>query len=360
MTQENPDRTSWMSSHFGLMNHWLYPGVLPEKGEPARSLDEAVDRFVVTRLLEDIEASGASWLIFTLGQNTGCYVSPNPVVEELAGPGHCSQRDLAYEIAEELHRGGRRFIAYLPCEVYGNHSLQAGFAWRNEEGTGQAEFQRRYTRMVREWALRFGKLLDGWWFDGCYTWPYFHSSKMEWPLWFEAARAGNPEAVLTFNDGSFCVGNLAPVIPEHDYLSGEAEMLVDAWRTSSPSIRLGREESPVRTHLPDGRFIPGTRCQWHVLLPIDCFWMHGNPPPAWLPGHPYQPANLSARSAPMEPPLYSDAELGGFLRNCLAVGGAVTFNVGIFEEGHLGSETIAQISRIGKGLDSESGPRKTI
>lgn len=88
------DRTIWMSGRFGLMCHWLFPGVMPENGEPARSLDEAVDKFDVSHLVEDVESTGAEWLIFTMGQNTGYYVSPNAVMDTLAGPGHGSRRDL--------------------------------------------------------------------------------------------------------------------------------------------------------------------------------------------------------------------------------------------------------------------------
>jgi hypothetical protein len=333
------DRTAWMSGHYGLMVHWLYPGVLPECGAPARSLDEAVDGFGVERLLDDVAASGAGWLIFTLGQNTGFYASPNPVIEELAGPGHCSQRDLALELAQGLHAIGKRFIAYLPCEIAANTTLHAGLGWSTMEGTSQAEFQQRYARVVGAWAERLGSLLDGWWFDGCYTWPAFHNRHMDWPVWYAAARAGNSEAALAFNDGNFCVGNVLPVAPEHDYLSGEAEMLVDG------CVRLGRSENWAPGHLPDGRFVPGTYSQWHCLLPVDCFWGHGNPGPEWLSSHPYGPVPASGTSYPMEAPIYGDAELHGFMHRCLAVGGAVTLNAGIYQEGYLGPDTVAQLRR---------------
>jgi hypothetical protein len=221
--------------------------------------------------------------------------------------------------------------------------MHAGMAWNTQVGTEQFEFQDRYTSAVRAWAERLGNLLDGWWFDGCYTWPIFHNRHMIWDLWYAAARAGNPNALVTFNDGSFCVGNTLPVRPEHDYLSGETEMLVNG------RARLGRETDEVPGHLPEERFVAGTTCQWHSLLPVDCFWMHGADGPAWVPGHPYQTVPRGVKSAPMEPPLYRDEELGRFLSSCLAVGGAVTFNVGIYQEGHLGEETVKQIARIGKG-----------
>jgi hypothetical protein len=335
------DRTEWMTEGYGLMNHWLYPAVLPEKNTPARSLDEAVDQFNLDRMLADFAQSGADWLIFTLGQNTGYYISPSQVIDELAGPGHCSRRDLALEIAQGVHHLGKRFIAYLPCELAANTTLQAGFAWNTVDGTDQAEFQSRYARLVREWAERLGTLLDGWWFDGCYNWSIFHNSHMDWDLWLNAARAGNPLAAVTFNDGSFCVGNVQPIFTGHDYLAGEAEMLANG------RIRLGRSGNPPPTHLPKGRFAPGTNTQWHTLLPIDCFWGHGNPPPDWLPGHPYHPVDPHKIHFTMEPPIYPDQELKAFLDACLDVGGAVTFNIGIFQEGHYGKATLEQLKRLG-------------
>ena len=343
MEQNLIDRAGWMSGQWGIMTHWLYPGVLPETGRPARSLDEAVDAFNVERLLEDFEASGAAWYLLTLGQNTGFYLSPNPVIEELAGPGHCSQRDLALEIAQGVHRLGKRFIAYLPCEVAANTRLHAGFAWNSAEGTDQAEFQRRYTRAVEAWSTRFGAALDAWWFDGCYTWPIFHSRFMDWQLWLEAARAGGIDRPAAFNDGNFCIGKLTPVFAEQDYLSGEIEMLVDG------RIRLGRSPEMASAPFPEGRFVEGTGCQWHALLPVDCFWMHGTSVPQGLPGNPYHAIEPGTLAAPMEPPLYTDQDLGFFLENCLAAGGAVTFNVGIYQEGHLGQETVRQLARVTRG-----------
>jgi hypothetical protein len=321
------------------MNHWLYPGVLPETGRTKGTLNEAVNAFSVERLMEAVGRSGADWLIFTLGQNTGNYVSPNEEIERLCGVGHCSRRDLALEIASGLRRMGKKFIAYLPCEVAANTTLHEGMRWNSEHGSDQHEFQQSYTRVVRVWAERFGKLLDGWWFDGCYTWPVFHNRFMEWDLWYSAARAGNPDAVVTFNDGSFCIGNTQPVRPEHDYLSGETEMLIGG------RVRLGRGVTPD-THLPEGRFVEGTKCQWHSLLPVDCMWMHGAPAPEWLPGNPFHSMPPGTQAGPMEAPVYGDDELGSFLRTCLAAGGAVTMNVGIYEEGHMGAETLAQLERL--------------
>lgn len=63
-----------------------------------------------------------------------------------------------------------------------------------------AEIQKRYTAVITEYSRRFGKLLDGWWFDGGFA-------GMDHKLWLRAARTGNPRRAVTFNDGSFCLGS---------------------------------------------------------------------------------------------------------------------------------------------------------
>lgn len=316
-------RCDWMVEEgpFGMMVHWIAPGPAPEEGEWIQDLDKAVDAFQLERFLEQFEASGAAWLIFTIGQNSTYYASPNATLDRLCGPGHCSTRDLVLELAEGVHRLGKRFLPYLPAEVSAPTALHEGFAWNP---TDQTEFQHRYTDFIREYALRLGESYDGWWFDGCYTWPQFHNSLYDWPLWCGAARAGNPDAALAFNDGSFCVGIDKPLTPMQDYLSGEVELLVGG------RVRFGREEtSPLI--LPEARFIEGTACQWHALLPIDCFWGHGTP-------------------GPMEPPKYSDDDLFSLLDACRKVDAVATLNVGIYQEGHLGTETVAQLTRLTERL----------
>lgn len=316
-------RADWMSEgKFGVMVHWIAPGPAPERGERITDMDHAVDRFDLDRFLTQFQKTGADWLIFTIGQNTGCYAGRNAVLDRLAGPGHCSRRDLVGEIARGVKAQSKRFITYLPAEVKAqSEAIHAAFAWRSAD---QSEFQRRYCAFIRDYAERLGADLDGWWFDGCYTWDDFHNSLYDWPAWCAAARAGNPQAALAFNDGSFCVGIEQPLTPLQDYLSGEIDALQEG------KIVLGRtENAPLM--LPTSRFAPGTECQWHALLPIDCLWGYEGP-------------------APMPPPRYSDAELFSFVRNCRAVGGAVTLNVGIYQEGHMAALSVDQLSRLSASI----------
>lgn len=52
----------------------------------------------------------------------------------------------------------------------------------------------------------------------------------------------------------------------------------------------------------------------------------------------------------MEPPVYTDKDLFKFVNDFTKVGGAVTLNLGIFQEGHLGKESIKQLERLKKSL----------
>lgn len=317
-------RTDWMVGKWGMMVHWIAPGPFPEHGPHITDLNRAVNAFNLDLFLQQFEESGADFLMFTIGQNTSYYASPNATLDRLAGPGHCSQRDLVMEIAQDVRQRRKRFIAYLPAEVQQPQSLHQAFAWN--PGGDQTEFEHRYTDFIREYSVRYGSNLDAWWFDGCYTWPEFPNKNRHWPWWLTAARAGDPMRPVAFNDGSFYSDQLTPTTSLQDYLSGEC------WGVRDEKIIVGHGKCTTLT-MPDDRFVKGTRCQFHVQTPIDC---DGN----WW----------NSKPGPMPPPKYRDEELFPVVRQVLKVGGTVTLNVGIYQEGHISEPTLAQLQRLNRLL----------
>ncbi len=309
------DRAAWLGEGgFGIMVHYLIspPGDTPE--ERTRAFDETVTGFDLDAFMAQLEAMGADWLIFTVGQNTGYYCSPNAYLDARA-PGHASERDLLLEIAQGADARGIRLIAYLPSETAAqSDEIHQAFAWNPAD---QTEFQRRYTRFVAEYGERLGALMDGWWFDGCYTWDVFPNSTYDWPLWFEAARAGNPNRIVCFNDGAFCIGNVKPVTPLEDYHAGEVHFLWDG-RTALD------HERPPATWMPDGPFIEGVRT--HALLPIFSTFEGGRP---------Y---------------VYSDWQLFKWVDDFRAAGGAVTLNLPIDGAGRIPQEAVDQVVRLREHL----------
>jgi len=338
---ENP-RVQWMKGKYGLMVHWLAPQ--PAKGPFISDFSKAVDAFDLKRFLNDFDQSGAEWIIFTIGQNLGTYASPNSVIDSLCGPGHTPKRDLVLEIAKAMKQRGKRFIAYLPCEVRGNETMKKGMGWLDQPNTDQALFQERYLKAIKEWSDRYGSNCDGWWLDGCYTWDAFPNKFMKWEEWYNALRSGNKDAAIAFNDGSYCIGITKPIVSDYDYLSGETEVLIDG------KIRMGREPQSS-LFMPEQAYVPGTHCLYHALVPIDVNWGHPNQWPAWA-NVPFKPV-YPKKQDEMQLPVYSDNDLQKFVGDFTKVGGAVTLNVGIFQEGHFGKETVKQLQRLKKTIKSK-------
>ena len=157
----------WMQDGpFGLMVHYLKE-TMPSQGKPVTDWNQMADAFPVKSFCDEVEHTGAKWLIFPFGQNNGYYCSPNPVLERLL-PSHCSERDLMREIAATLKGKGIRLIAYLPSEPDSAvEEIRNAFGW-DIDPVDKSGFQHVYMEFIRAWAERFGTLIDGWWFDGCY------------------------------------------------------------------------------------------------------------------------------------------------------------------------------------------------
>jgi hypothetical protein len=89
-------------------------------------------------------------------------------------------------------------------------------------------------KMIREWSLRYGKDVRGWWFDGLYDWNGIRATRMDMSLKHNisthtlAAKAGNRHSIVTFNYG---FGKIHANTPYCDYSSGE-KMTIDEFPSS--------------------------------------------------------------------------------------------------------------------------------
>jgi hypothetical protein len=324
-----PNRAVWMAQgSFGVMTHYLIQpqGETPEA--KTADLNRVVGQFDVDRYIGQIEATGADWVIFTLGQTTGYLCSPNGYLDARA-PGMTPNRDLVREIAERLATLGKRLILYIPSEQNADPVIKAALAADTEGFAG------RYFEFLREYSLRLGKLLSGWWFDSCGPHPDEY-----WQEWMTALRAGNPDTAVAFSGAEFCCGGpVSPVCKLEDYHAGEIHLLEDgAIRrdflppggdiifTPERKLRLRGQEG--RTYMPDGPFLDGV--QWHCLLPLDLTF---NP------------------AVPNQFCHYTDKELLQFVEDIKQIGGAVTINVPIeVESGYIPEDSHAALVRLGRNL----------
>lgn len=303
-------KAEWMSGKYGVMVHYL-PTTGCALGEKKLSPEEMADTFNVKAFADDIEKTGASWLIFPFGQNSGYYWSENPYIEDRI-PHRCTKRDLMVEIADEITSRGIRLIAYIPAEMdFQAEDMRSAFLW--DKSSGKEEFMEIWMNVITYYAKKLGRKLSGWWFDGCYNaseksfartkdWT---NDRFDREKWFAAAKAGNPDAVVAMCTGA---NIMKWVFDEEEYLPGEANELVHyPWDYNS------------------------TDKQWHVLTFLDCFW--------------------SLEAGQLMPDLrFSNKELYNYVRKCTDKKGAVTLNMGIFEDGTIPEKTLNQVYGLRKIL----------
>ena len=343
-------RAQWMADgSYGMMVHYVLGAEEPQDNwsllrglqgdapeEKTADFNRMVNGFDADSFVNQFLSTGADWLFFTIGQNTGYYCSPNEVLDTRS-PGYTSQRDLVLEIGERLKAEGKRLVLYLPAETAeAPAEIQEGFGWNPVDPT---EYFKRYLAFIREYSLRLGTLHDGWWFDGCF--PHVLQSGWDWAPWCEASRAGNPDSAIAFSDASFCIGTLPPVTPLQDYHAGEVHILEDAQIRmdflsgddvyTTPEGRIRKRGQEPRLYMPDSQFIDGV--QWHALVPIDSSF------------NPIVPAQH-----------YSDDALFKFVKDCNAVKGGVTLNVPVDNKGYVPDATIAQLKRLSRSVCSDSPP----
>jgi len=209
-----------------------------------------VDSFDVTAVARQLKEMGAAYLILTLGQNTGFYISPNSAYDRFlkCGPGeHCSRRDLPLDLYRALQAEGIRLMLYLPCQAPNRDArAQQAFglpAGKRDQPVNE-EFARKWAQVINEWSARYGDKVAGWWFDGGYQRIQFNDVIAA--IYADAVKRGNPRAIVTFNPGVKLVRHTKA----EDYTAGE---LNDPFNV-----------------LPTSRWVDGS--QWHALTFLGSTW----------------------------------------------------------------------------------------
>jgi len=263
-----------------------------------------IDRFDVEAFAGQIHQCKADYVIFTLGQNTGYYCSPNATYEKYLGakPGQrCSKRDLPGELGEALSKHGVKLILYLPAR-HPKHDpeARAKLGDAGERRPAPPEFVKRWSEVVREWSLRYKDKVAGWWFDGCYN-----TQGWDWNTFTAACRAGNPDSILAFNKGSKVTKAFRRLSHRQDYTAGEQ----NDWAAT-----------PEKNPAPEGMY-------WHVLSYMGSRWSRSDGPRT------------------------SDEEIIEHIRTVNKQGGVVTIDVKAnYEDGKIISNHFKQLLAIGEAL----------
>jgi hypothetical protein len=216
----------WMQeSHFGVMHHYLADWIARAENMEmnVETWNKLVDNFDVDSLSNQLHSVGAAYCIITIGQNSGYYLSPNKTYDKLTkiNPSKCSNRDLVADLSAALKKKGIKMIVYLPAGApAGDQVAREALHWKNGPFANK-EFQKKWESVIREWSVRWGNNIAGWWFDGCY-WPntmYRSKTPPNFESFAAAAKAGNRKSVVAFNPG--VINRTISITPFEDYIAGE-------------------------------------------------------------------------------------------------------------------------------------------
>ena len=316
------DITAWFARcQWGVFCHYLGapPSSADGKELTADAWNRQIDAFDAEGLARQLEAVGAPYFFITLGQNSGHYLAPNETYDEYVGlkPSKCSRRDLVADLYEALRPRGIQLLVYLPSGAPAADPVaveRLGWEWGIEGGwphgggkpTGKrlASFQRKWEAVVRDWSMRWGPKLRGWWIDGCYFADdmYRHADAPNFQSFAAALKAGNPTSIVAFNPGV-----LTPVVchtKHEDYTAGEIAGLLP----ECPGPWVERD---------------GHRARYHVLSYLGQSWCKGAP-------------------------RFPDAMVRGYTEHVAAKGGVLTWDVPIEKNGLIPPAFLKQLEALGR------------
>ena len=190
--------SSWMiAGKYGLFVHWSPLGYALDGKEPRSEWHQkAVEMFDVKVFADNVERTGAAWMIFTMTHGKFYWPGPNQALDRIM-PGRTTKRDLIGEIITELDRRGIRTLFYLHNGASGNEDPE----WAKAVGAKDADTTRfgdNIEAILRESSLRYGKKLAGYgYIDCCFANDY--PLDPPWERWARAIKAGNPAAVVGFS-----------------------------------------------------------------------------------------------------------------------------------------------------------------
>jgi len=221
--------TDWfMQCRWGMLSHYLADTAsnLKPIDLTADDWNRRIDAFDVDGLARQLADAHVPYFFITLGQNSGFYLSPNRAYDDIVriSPSKCSRRDLIADLARAFAPYGIRLMVYLPGGAPGADAVARE---RLEQPLDErlSTIQWHWEAVVREWSLRWGRSVHGWWVDGPYNAAaYKHPDAPNYRSFAEALKAGNPDSLVSFNNGLRTQSPLLYSITEfEDYTPGEIE-----------------------------------------------------------------------------------------------------------------------------------------
>lgn len=281
--------TEWLTkTGYGLMFHWTSQSVNPDGSN--KPYEQAVNDFDVKKFAKMVEETGAGYVIFTIGHAEP--YCPAPIKNwEKYHPGKTTKRDLIAEISDQLKTKNIRMICYLPTHVVAKY-----------QKANDNEFMKINIEVLQEMGERYKDKIAGYWFDGWYQ-CFEEYPDVSFKSFFEATKAGNKDRIVALNSWIY-----PPVTPWQEFWAGEVA-------------------SPVA--IPENGFMndgPVPNLQYQALLIMEPYWVQ--------------------EKAEMPEPRFTSSQLSQYIKDCMKNQGAVTINMGIYQDGTVGEKALKVMKEV--------------
>jgi hypothetical protein len=272
------------------MFHWTSQSI--GKDGKIKPFGQAVADFPLDRFVEMVEATGAGYVLFTVGHAEPYCPAPLNSWEKYH-PGKTTQRDLLAEMADALNKKKIKLMCYFPTHVVGNYPKASS-----------EQFTRMTTDILNEFGDRYGEKVVGYWFDGFYQ-CFEKYPDFSFRDFFKICKVGNSNRIIALNSWIY------PNVTEwQEYWAGE---------TASPV------ELPVNGSNPRG---PGEGLRYQALLIMEPYWVQ--------------------EKVEMPEPRFTAVALSDYISQCMKNGGAVTINLGIYQDGSVDPKAVEVLKQVRK------------
>lgn len=265
----------------------------------------------VQRIAKTLHEIGAGYYFITVMQGRKYMIAENAVYRSIIGDENAdeclSRRDLIEELYQELSKYDIDLYLYFTGDgPYKDEEIGSLFGFTEPRQNISMDFVQKWSGVLRDYSVRYGNKIKGWWLDGMYQQQFGYSQELLEP-YYRAVKEGNPEGIVAFNDG------VKPYLYKH-YAQEEF--------TSGEQVDL--------SVIPDGRF--QNEAQTHILLPIGA--EDRNIGATWAGG------GLQCKKE----------ELYAYAEKVISAGGVVTFDCKLNRDGSFDEEQVEALRYVGSRL----------
>ena len=351
---------------WGVFTHYVHNQPVGGTCDPSprnrltqfRDWNDRVNHFNTDTYARTLHEIGAHYAFFTVMQGSPFLCAPNDTYNQITGacPGEsCAERDLIADLIASLDKYGiPLFLYYTGDGPYRDvdHGRKMGYQDREVERVTMP-FVQNWTSVMREYALRYGKGVHGWWIDGMFEYLGYGAPELFIP-YREAALAGNPDAIVAFNNGVAQPDTKRPEVQKYlrpDMAPLERVRALEAVRDIDPIAHEALSHRPRNRYRfteyedfcagetddfteipPEGGMVDGSR--WHVLGFLGQYSSYS---PVWY-GDGWN--SLGSR--------YSGAYMREYVRKCNERRGVVSIDMYLFDDGSFDEGQLEVLRKIGE------------